>query len=101
MLFIHNHMRFSSKFCYIALAGLLMLIGMLASRVFVPLLFAQRGKFGAIECTSLVFVDEPGSVKIGPGSVAVFGEGKRQAAIDVNEYGNGVASKWDKNGYRQ
>ena len=101
MLFIHNHMRFSSKLSYIALAGLLMLTGMLESRVFVPLLFAQRGKFGAIECTSLAVVDERSSVKIGPGSVAVFGKGKRQAAIGVNEYGNGVASTRDKNGYRQ
>ena len=94
-------MRFSSKLSYIALAGLLMLIGMLASRVFAPLLFAQRGKFGAIECTSLAALDEPGSVKIGPGSVAVFGKGKRQAAIGVNEYGHSIASTRDKNGYRQ
>ena len=101
MLFIHNHMSFSSKFSYIALAGLLMLVGMLASRVFLPLLFAQRGKFGAIECTSLAVDDEPGSVKIGHGSVAVFGNGKRQAAIGVNEYGYGIASTRDKNGYRQ
>ena len=78
-----------------------MLIGMLASSVFIPNLFAQRDKFGEIECTKLTVVDERGSVKIGLGGVAIFGKGKRQAAIGINEYGNGDASTWDKNRYRQ
>ena len=94
-------MRSSNKLSYIALGGLLILIGRLASRVFMPILFAQRGKFGEIECTSLTVVDERGSVKIGLGSVAVFGKGKRQAAIGINKYGNGDVSTWDKHGYRQ
>ena len=46
-------MKLSNKLSYIALGGLLMLIGMLASSVFMPSLFAQRDKFGDIECTSL------------------------------------------------
>lgn len=93
-------MKPSNKLSYIALDGLLMLIGMLASSVFVPNLFAQRDKFGGIECASLTVVDERGSVKIGLGSVAVSRNGKRQAAMGINEYGNGDVSTLDKNGYR-
>ena len=78
-----------------------MLIGMLASSVFMPNLFTQRDKFGEIECTKLTVVDERRSVKIGLDGVAFFGKSKRQTAIGINEYGNGDASTWDKNGYRQ
>ena len=43
-----------------------------------------------------VTIDEYG------GKVAVFGKGTAipRAVIDVNEYGNGAVSTWDKNGYR-
>ena len=50
-------MKLRNKLSYITLGGLLMLIGMLASSVFMPSLFAQRDKFGEIECTSLTVVD--------------------------------------------
>ena len=46
-------MKLRNNLSYIALDGLLMLIGMLASSVFMPNLFAQGDKFGDIECTSL------------------------------------------------
>ena len=29
------------------------------------------------------------------------GKGKGAAVLGINEYGNGVVSTWDKNGYRQ
>ncbi len=35
------------------------------------------------------------------GHVSVYGKGKGQAAMGINEYGNGVVSTWDKNGNRQ
>lgn len=53
-------MKFSHKFGYIALGGLLMLIGMIASSVFMPNLFAEKDKFGEIECTALTVVDADG-----------------------------------------
>ena len=41
-------------------------------------------------------VDEHG------GNVYVYGKGDdtSRVAMDVNEYGNGAVSTWDKNGYR-
>ena len=41
-------------------------------------------------------IDEDG------GAVRVFGKGDQpaRAAIEINEYGNGAVSTWDKNGYR-
>lgn len=54
---------------------------------------AALGKEG----TSKVWlgVDEHG------GRVFVEGKGKGEAAMGINEYGNGNVSTWDKNGYRQ
>ena len=46
-------MKFTHKLTYISLGGLLMLIGMMASSVFMPNLVAQRNRFGEIECTKL------------------------------------------------
>ena len=42
-------------------------------------------------------------MKIGEygGRVGVLGKGKGEAAMAVNEYGNGGISTWDKHGYRQ
>ena len=50
-------MNLRTKLSYTAIGGLLMLIGMLASSVFMPNLIAQKDKFGDIECTSLTVVD--------------------------------------------
>ena len=57
-------MRYSHKLGYIATGGLLMLTGMMASGIFMPNLFAQRDRFGEIECTTLRVVDEEGNVKV-------------------------------------
>lgn len=57
-------MNFRHKFGYIALGGLLMLIGMMVSSIFMPNLFAQRDRFGEIECTNLRVVDKEGNVKV-------------------------------------
>lgn len=35
------------------------------------------------------------------GRVVVGSGGKGQASLDINEYGNGAVSTWDKNGYQQ
>ena len=76
-------MQLRNKLSYIALGGLLMLIGMLASSVFMSSLFAQRDKFGEIECTKLTVVDG--------GQVVVFGkDGKPGALLGVDEYGGGL-----------
>ena len=83
-------MRLRNKLSYIALGGLLMLIGMLASSVFMPSLFAQRDKFGDIECTSLTVVDG--------GDVIILGkDGKLGAVLSVNEHG-GIVSISGKDG---
>ena len=55
---------YKQKLAYIALGGVLMLIGMIASNVFLPSLFAQRDKFGEIECTSLRVVDARGKTQV-------------------------------------
>lgn len=57
-------MKFSHKFGYIALGGALMLIGMIASSIFMPNLIAQRNKFGEIECTGLVVLGTDGNETI-------------------------------------
>ena len=57
-------MQLRNKLSYIALGGLLMLIGMLTSSVFMPNLFAQRDTFGEIECTSLRVVDANGKTRV-------------------------------------
>ena len=56
-------MKRRNNLSYMAFGGLLMLIGMLASSVFMPNLFAQKDKFGDIECTSLRIVDAGGNWK--------------------------------------
>ncbi len=81
-------MNFSHKLGYIALGGLLMFIGMMASSIFMPNLVAQRDKFGEIECTALTVVDVDGIqlVKLerggwGGGSLWIFEKLER----DVND----------------
>lgn len=51
-------MKFTHKLSYIALGGLLMLIGMIASSVFMPNLIAQKNQFGEIECTKLTITSQ-------------------------------------------
>lgn len=53
---------------------------------------AAFGKAGKV----LLYTDEHG------GSVSVYGKGSNEsrAVMGVNEYGNGMVSTWDKNGYR-
>ena len=88
-------MKLRNKLSYLALGGLLMLIGMLASSVFMPSLFAQRDKFGDIECTSLTVVDG--------GQVVVYGkDGESRAWLSVAEDGGsvGVHGKDVKSGAR-
>ena len=50
-------MNTRQKLSYIAVGAALMLIGMLASSIFMPNLVAQRDKFGVIECTELRVVN--------------------------------------------
>ena len=57
-------MKFRHKLSYTALGGLLMLIGMLASSVFMPNLVVQRDKIGEIECTKLTVVDAEGKSRV-------------------------------------
>ena len=104
-------MKLRNKLSYIALGGLLMLIGMLASSAFMPSLFAQRDKlgdiegmlaspgtaqrdkFGDIECTSLTVVDG--------GYVSVWGKDGTlpKVALGVDENG-GRVYVWGKDGIR-
>ena len=53
-----------------------------------------RGKGGKAQA-SWLSIDENG------GRVDLIGKGEGKVAIGINEYGNGVVSTWDKNGYRQ
>lgn len=97
-------MKLRNQLSYIALGGLLMFIGMLASSVFMPSLFAQRDKFGDIECTRLAVVDADGKLMalVGRnehgGEVAVLDkDGKLQALLDTTERG-GRTSVYVKGG---
>ena len=74
-------MKFSHKFGYISLGGLLMLIGMIASSVFMPNLFAQKDKFGEIECTALTVVDADGIP-----SVSIAGRGNGGSVIILRNW---------------
>ena len=76
-------MKLRNKLSYIALGGLLMLIGMLASSVFMPNLFAQRDKFGLIECTELRVLGKDG---------LPF----PKVALGVDEHGSGLVSVYGK-----
>ena len=120
-------MKLRNKLSYIALGGLLMLIGMLASSMFMPNFFAQREKFGDIVCTSLTVVDDEGEARVllstNPfsaifsgfddkagvfigmdgygGRVEVSGRSKGSAIMSIDQHGNGIMSTWDKHGYSQ
>ena len=106
-------MKLRNKLSYMALGGLLMLIGMLASSVFMPNnLIAQRDKFGDIECNSLRVVDADGAVQVilsanwmdkwntsgvwignnsyGGHVVAKGNDGKREASLSVDVKGGVV-----------
>ena len=106
-------MKLRNKLSYIVIGGLLMLIGMMASSVFMPSLFAQRDKFGEIECTKLTVVDggmvvvlgKDGKPAVGLGSnehggdVYVWGKGgKYGALLSVNEHMAGMSVSWTKMG---
>lgn len=83
-------MNLKNKLCYIALGGLLMLIGMMASSVFMPNLVAQRDMFGQIECTSLTVVDG--------GTIGIYdNDGKLGVGLGIRERG-GTVAVYDKNG---
>lgn len=100
-------MKLRNKLSYIALGGLLMLIGMLASSMFMPNLFAQRDKFGEIECASLKIIGKDGSPKMwfttgiaGGGSIMIFNtdtDEKRRDFMNIgfNEYGGVFAIRKD------
>ena len=119
----------TQKLGYIALGGVLTLVG-LAVRLCVSPLTAQRDTFGDITCTGLTVVDKGSKRRVivvvnelggfvgvlgkddrtgvtlfaneeYGGSVAVFGnDGKPAVNLDVNEYGHGLVATLDKNGYR-
>ena len=90
-------MQLRNKLSYIALGGLLMLIGMLASSVFMSSLFAQRDKFEDIECTSLTVVDN-GTIQVWNGSGLVYlKDGKLGMVLGVDEHG-GFVRVYDNNG---
>ena len=55
---------YKQKLAYTAFGGILMLMGILASSVLMPSLFAERAKLGDIECTSLRVVDAEGTTRI-------------------------------------
>ena len=59
-------MKRTYKLSYIALGGVLMLIGMMTATVITPNLVAQRNgdTFGKITCTELEIVDENGQTGI-------------------------------------
>lgn len=96
-------MKFTHKFGYIALGGVLMLIGMMASSVLMPSLIAQRDKFGEIECTGLRVVDGEGNLvaklgindKFGGGQLIVYcgKSGKFKGLVDITAiypFGGGI-----------
>lgn len=101
-------MKLRNKLSYIALGGLLMLIGMLASSIFIPSLVAERDRFGHVECTSLTVVGGGDVVVVGKdgksgvilrvdeygGRVEVGGkDGKSEAVLGVAKYGGGVTAR--------
>lgn len=53
--------NYKQKLAYIMLGGILMLMGMIASSVLMPNLFAERASLGDIECTSLKVVTPEGT----------------------------------------
>lgn len=65
------------------------------------------GKSGVIIANRYDHGKEIGSAELkankNGGRLDVFGkvDNKSRAAVSINEYGNGVVSTWDKNGYRQ
>ena len=101
-------MKLRNKLSYIALGGLLMLIGMLASNVFMPSLFAKPEYIHEIFCDRLTVVDGGNLTLEGGGSIMlrdgggifVLGEKElpvptRRAALGVDEHGNGVVGVFD------
>ena len=106
-------MKLRNKLGYIALGGLLMLIGMLASSAFMPSLFADKDKFGEIECTKLTVIGgevivsgKDGKTKVllggttSGGAVGVVGnDGKMKVSLGVMKRGGhagvmGNDGKW-------
>ncbi len=91
---------YKQKLAYITIGGILMLIGMIASSVLMPSLFAERAKLGDIECTSLRVVDTDGTTRIilvpNMESINTLTDtfklfSDRGVIIGVNKYGGRVA----------
>ncbi len=72
-------MKYGERLGYIAVGGLLMLVGMLAANL-TPLT-AQRDSFGEITCTGLRVVDSEGNQRV---SLMGYPEGGIVAACDSN-----------------
>ena len=90
-------MELRNKLSNIALGGLLMLIGMLASSALAPDLFPKKDKFDEIECRSLNVVDAEGNVIVrlacesDSGTISIIGnDGLTKAVISATEHGGAV-----------
>ena len=91
------------------LGAVIMLIGLAVGAIVSPPLIAQRDDvFGEIQCRMLTVLNKQGKPAVAlasteyGGRVDVFNnQGKNRATMQVNEYGNGAVSTWDRNGYRQ
>ncbi len=88
-------MKCREKLGYIALGGILMLVGMMTANL-TPLT-AQKDTFGKITCTGLNVVNPDGTTAVElsiakhGGTVAVRGkDGKIAAAMTIEEYGGTV-----------
>ena len=74
-----NIVKYREKLGYMALGGLLMLVGMLAANL-TPLT-AQRDSFGEITCTGLKVVDSEGNQRV---RLTGYPDGEIVAACDSN-----------------
>ena len=78
-------MKYREKLGYMALGGLLMLVGMLAANL-TPLT-AQRDTFGEITCTGLKVVNSHGRAKVWlnsnsiGGNIYIYGEAGRTSSL--------------------
>ena len=97
-------MQLRNKLSYIALSSLLMLIGMLASSVFMPNLFAQRDGFEEIRCARLNIVGNNRQPRVvitadeNGGLVGVLNnDSLAQVGLYVTEDGGSV-DVWDNDG---
>ena len=98
---------YKQKLAYIALGGVLMLMGMIASSVLMPSLFAQRDNFEHIQCNSLRIVDNEGAPKVwiggalgrvslDSGTIIVNGKDSAGVQIGCDTNGNGIVEIFGK-----